>query len=173
MTPRLFIDMDGVLADFDRGFIERFQIDHRAKDFPKKEMWDKVYSVDKFFLHLPVMRDAELLMESVHHLRVGGYVSSVYILTACPSSAYEDVAAQKKAWIKEHIGGDYTVLPAYRSESKPAFIQNPGDILIDDWRLNCEAWEAAGGRAVKFEDGMQTRFDLLKMVMKGEDENEV
>lgn len=167
MRRKLFVDMDGVLADFDRGFIERFQIDHRAKDFPKKKMWDLVYSVDNFFLELPVMAGAGMLLSRV----VQAKLADAYILTACPSSAYEEVARQKKAWIKKYFG-DWMVLPAYRSESKPAYIQNPGDILIDDWRLNCEAWEAAGGSAVKFENAEQAVEDLHKVLFGGES-NEV
>lgn len=160
---RLYVDMDGVLADFDRGFMERFNVDHRGKDFPKKEMWDLVYSVPQFFLDLPAMPRALELMETIAQLRRDRLVGEVCILTACPSSAYLDVAEQKKKWIRQHIG-NYTVLPAYRSESKPAYIQNPGDILIDDWRLNCEAWEAAGGVAVKYENAAQAIADLRKVL---------
>lgn len=164
---RLFIDMDGVLADFDRGFMERFAVDHRAKDFPKKVMWDHVYSVEQFFWELPLMEGAERLMEKAYHIRNSGLVEDVMILTACPSSAYDTVADQKKRWIRHHFGGGFMVLPAYRSESKPAYIQNVGDILVDDWRLNCEAWEAVGGKAVKYENSEQTIKDLQEVVVYG------
>lgn len=155
----VFVDMDGVLADYDRGFSERFGMGPRT--LSKKEMWEKIYSVSEFFYDLPVMRRIEDLMYVLHDMRGEGKIGNIFILTACPSSAYHEVAAQKKRWIREHIGG-HVVLPSYRSESKPAYIQNEGDILIDDWGVNCTAWEEAGGTAIKFENATQAIADLRK-----------
>lgn len=161
----VFVDMDGVLADYDRGFTERFGMSPRT--LPKKEMWKKIYSVDAFFYDLPVMREVENLMEVLHHMRNSGTIDGIFILTACPSSAYHEVALQKRRWIRYHIG-NYMVLPSYRSESKPAYIQNPGDILIDDWGVNCQEWAAAGGTAVKYENAAQAIVDLYKVLTVSE-----
>ncbi len=44
--------------------------------------------------------------------------------------------------------------------------QDLNDILVDDWSKNCEAWEAAGGAAIKYEDATQASADLLRLFIK-------
>jgi hypothetical protein len=73
---------------------------------------------------------------------------SPIILTACPKSNYAHVAGQKVAWVREHLSASVTVLPVLGGSSKPLFMHAQGDVLIDDYRRNTEAWEAAGGVAI-------------------------
>lgn len=159
---RLFIDMDGVLADFDNGFVDTFKVEHR-NGMPKKEMWDHIYGHDEFFYNLKPMAGFSDLLMAASYLYNTGKVGQLAILTACPKSHFFHVADQKKRWIQKHVSGDIIVIPSYMSENKPAYIQSKGDILVDDWRKNCEAWEEVGGVAVKFEDAHQAASDLINL----------
>jgi hypothetical protein len=88
------------------------------------------------------------------------------ILTAAPDNdKHFEIARHKKAWVKQHLG-DVMVLPSYGSARKAAFIQNPGDILIDDWKKNIEAWEAEGGVGIKHigEDFVSTRATVSRVL---------
>jgi 5'-nucleotidase len=143
----IFLDMDGVLADFDGGFQKKFGVHPDYYRENKKGMWDLIHSDEEFFTTLPQVAGAVSFYEEVRF----GYQLPIAILTACPHSAYEDVARQKKLWIRNNLRYPPMVLPTYGSETKTHFMQDEGDILIDDWGKNCKAWEDAGGRAIKFE----------------------
>ena len=152
---RIFLDMDGVLADFDGFFESTFGI--ATKDVTKKEMWKAIHGHDEFFYNLPKMPGADdLYMEACANSEAGWPI----ILTSAGSSNFMHVAEQKKRWIKKHISEYVTVIAVREGADKAAMVQNKGDILVDDWRKNCEAWEAVGGLAVKYENATQAIADL-------------
>ena|SRR5688500_3079300 len=145
----IFVDQDGPLADFNTGFQQRFGIDPLTFPAGDKRMWKLVYSVEDFFLSLPVVKGAKEFLDFLHW----DYGQEDFaVLTACPASSYFDVARQKKQWITTHFPGYFDmVLPSYGSASKPAYIQRPGDVLIDDWDKNIKAWEEHGGKGILFD----------------------
>ncbi|MCD9096147.1 5' nucleotidase, NT5C type [Luteimonas fraxinea] len=148
----LYIDLDGVMADFDGAFPAIFGLDHRS--LADEEMWTRINGHASFFRDLPPMQGAIEFFRSVEHLRP-------VILTACPKSNYAHVAAQNRAWVREHLSQTCLVLPVLGGRNKALFMRQPGDILIDDWAKNCEAWSEAGGFAIKHEgDWIDTRAVL-------------
>lgn len=148
----LYVDLDGVMADFDGAFPSVFGLDHRS--LADEEMWGHINSHVSFFRDLPPMAGAIDFFRSIEHL-------NPVILTACPKSNYAHVAAQKRAWVREHLSQTCLVLPVMGGRHKPLFMHQPGDILIDDWGKNCEAWTEAGGVAIKHEgDWADTRVAL-------------
>ena len=151
----LFLDMDGVLADYDKHFPLMFGVSHVG--MPKKEMWSYVKSEPEFFLTIPPFPGMWEFYFSIEHL-------SPVILTACPASQYAEVARQKRQWIREALGEHVPVLPVCGSDSKPLFMHKPGDILIDDWGKNCRQWEEAGGIAIKHENFDQTIAELFEVL---------
>ena len=155
---RLYLDMDGVLADFDSHFPACFNCDHY--DMPKKEMWRHIYGKEDFFSTIPPFLGArEFVIETI---KIAGHMPP--ILTACPSSNYHHVAKQKRLWVRNMISPLVEVLPVNGSESKPLFMHAEGDVLIDDWGKNCEAWEAAGGVAIKHEHNYGETLEKLRSI---------
>lgn len=148
----LYIDMDGVLADFDGSFPAVFGIDHRS--LADDDMWLHINGHPSFFRDLPPMAGALDFFRSVEHLQP-------VILTACPKSNYAHVAAQKRAWVREHLSATCLVLPVLGGRHKPLFMHQPGDILIDDFGRNCDAWTEAGGVAIKHEGDWQATTAAL------------
>ena len=157
---RIFVDLDGVMSDFDGFFLQEFGVE--TKDVTKKEMWRLIHEYDRFFLKMPVMAGAYQLYEALP------YDTEIAILTSAGTSNYAAVAEQKKAWVKEYIDKDMLVICVKDGLDKASMVQNKGDILIDDWRLNCEAWEAAGGVAVKYENATQAIHDLRELFKQKE-----
>lgn len=155
---RIFLDMDGVLADFDGFFLSSFGI--ATKDVTKKEMWKAIHGHDEFFYNLPMMEGAKELLHTARLMRFEGQVQELAVLTSAGSSNFMHVAQQKRRWIHGHMGHDLMVIAVREGADKAAMVQHKGDILVDDWRKNCEAWEAVGGLAVKYENATQAIADL-------------
>ena len=148
----LYVDLDGVMADFDGAFPAVFGLDHRS--LADEEMWGHINSHASFFRDLPPMLGAIDFFRSIEHLEP-------VILTACPKSNYAHVARQKRAWVRAHLSQTCLVLPVLGGRHKPLFMHQTGDILIDDWGKNCVAWTEAGGVAIKHEgDWDRTRAAL-------------
>lgn len=144
--PKVYLDLDGVMADFDAGFVRLFgRIPHH--DMTDAE-WAIVHADGDFFETLPLCQGAMGLFNSLP--------ADLSVLTACPRSNYQDVARQKRNWVRKHLGQHVTVLPVLGSHNKPLFMHSPGDILIDDYGKNCREWQAAGGIAIKHEGVLST-----------------
>lgn len=142
---RLYLDLDGVMADFDAHFPALFGVDHR--DLLDAAMWKQITSHGSFFRTMPVCAGALDFFAAIRHLQP-------IILTACPKSDYANVARQKREWVREHLGTDVMVLPSAGGTAKPMFMHEPGDILIDDFERNCKAWIDHGGVSI-----LHTSFD--------------
>ena len=138
---RVYLDLDGVLANFDAGYRALFgwTPNHDLTD----EQWETIHAQEDFFFNLPLYEGAVKLFLNLPR--------AVNILTACPKSHYGSVARQKRRWVQKHFGDYVTVLPVMGSHNKPLFMHAPGDLLIDDYGKNCREWSAAGGIAIKHE----------------------
>lgn len=149
---RLYLDLDGVMADFDANFPAIFGLDHRS--MADDAMWAKINSHPDFFRNMPVCKGALEFYGQIRHYEP-------IILTACPKSNYAHAANQKRGWVREHLGLDVTVMPVMGGRNKPLFMHSPGDILIDDFERNCNAWNDAGGVGILHQDFTKTKAALL------------
>lgn len=149
----LYLDLDGVMADFDRAFPELFGLDHR--ELADDAMWERINSHPSFFLDLPPCPGALDFFREVEHRQPT-------ILTACPKTNYAHVAVQKRAWVRQHLSRTCLVLPVLGGKHKPLFMHQPGDVLIDDYSRNTAAWEAAGGIAILHRSWDETRAALAR-----------
>jgi 5'(3')-deoxyribonucleotidase len=145
-APRLYLDLDGVMADFDAHFPAMFGVDH--KSMLDDDMWSQINSHPSYFRDMPVCPGALNFFKSIEAL-------NPIVLTACPRTNYAHAAQQKREWVREHLGRHVHVLPVIGGTSKPLFMHAAGDILIDDFERNTTAWAKAGGVAIlhrNFED---------------------
>lgn len=150
---RLYLDLDGVMADFDAYFPQLFGVDHR--DQADETMWAMINSHPAFFRTMPLCPGAKEFFDSVEYLTPS-------ILTACPKSDYANVASQKRGWVREHLSARVTVLPVQGGRAKPLFMHQPGDVLVDDFERNCEAWEAAGGIAIHHTGDLDASYKRIR-----------
>jgi hypothetical protein len=136
--PRLFLDADGVLADFDEG--ARRLLGMYPRDYERKHgrgsFWKRLSQAKNFYGSLPEMPDARVLFEGVEHLKPT-------ILTGLPLGKW--AAPQKEEWAAAHFPG----VPIITTMAREKHLHmQPGDVLVDD-RLNHRAlWEGAGGTFV-------------------------
>jgi hypothetical protein len=132
---QLYLDCDGVLADFERGAIELLGMPPR--DFEKRHgigaFWREVARHPDFYGTLPLMPDAMDLFAAVRHLMP-------VILTGLPRGSW--AAPQKVRWAAEHFPG--TQILTVMAVDKRNHAQQ-GDILVDDQLKHAHLWQAAGG----------------------------
>ena len=133
--PRLFLDLDGVLADFDRG-VEAVT-GRRPGALRVPEMWRALSRVPAFFETLHWMEDAERLWRfCAPHAPT--------ILTGLPLGVW--APEQKRRWVARMLGAHVPVITCM-SRDKPRHA-GPGDVLVDDRADARAGWEAAGGTFV-------------------------
>jgi 5'(3')-deoxyribonucleotidase len=132
--PRLFLDADGVLADFDRGACELLGMKPKAfiAAHGRREFWRRLQKAPDFFGSLPEMPDARLLFDGVKHLRPT-------ILTGLPVGRW--AAPQKVAWAATHFPGVPVITCLAQDKHNH---MEPGDVLVDDREKHRAAYEAAG-----------------------------
>jgi hypothetical protein len=138
-TRKLFLDCDGVLADFASYAFEIFGLpprDAEAKHGTKR-FWQDPSGHPDFFNRLPLMPDARALYEAVKHLHPT-------ILTGMPPLG-DWAEPQKKAWAARHFPG--TPVICCPSKDKCLHLQ-PGDVLVDDYLKYRQLWIDAGGTFV-------------------------
>jgi 5'(3')-deoxyribonucleotidase len=140
LTNIIYIDMDGVLADFNK-----FIIEHTGRPFDyyspdgDPEMWDFLESSDHLFLKLDTTPYAYDLIAAAYSI-----TDNVQILTALPTNISMPTAMQDKIdWVEMHFGPDIKVNFGPEAGDKWTHAA-PGDILIDDREDNIEDWISKG-----------------------------
>jgi 5'(3')-deoxyribonucleotidase len=139
----LYIDMDGVVADF-VGFARlHLNLAEDVKDSWNKEQWHSLRAVPNLYRNLKKMPQADLIIDLARKFRDDlGW--PVYMLTAVPKgNDVPDAFHDKILWIQEHYP-DMRVRFGPYGHTKHEHCQ-PGDILVDDRTSNCEQWHLAGG----------------------------
>lgn len=151
---RLYIDLDGVMADFDKYFLDEFGIQSSKLDDPT--LWKWINNHGNFFRNLPLCEGAIDFFNIVRPF-------NPTILTACPKTNYAVAAVQKRQWVYEHLSKDLTVIPMLGGKNKCLFMHSPGDVLIDDFEKNCIPWQEHGGIAIHHKNFKETIAQLSSM----------
>ena len=134
VEPALFLDADGVLADFDAG--ARALLGMSVTVFEarrgRREFWRRIAAAPDFYGSLPQMPDARILFDGVRHLKPT-------ILTGLPLGKW--AAPQKVRWAAEHFPGVPIITCMARDKHKH---MKPGDVLVDDRENHRATYEAEG-----------------------------
>ena len=163
--PIVYLDMDGVLADFFGGVEKMYGVDHwkqltsdKTKDL-KKEVIDRITGTD-FFATLPKFESADALINMVQKF-TGGKFS---INTSPLRGDNENSGKYKKVWISNNIEKPDEIVVTGRKETyaKDKASGTP-NILIDDRPVNIQRWQDAGGYGILY----QANRDSLDKVKKG------
>ena len=133
--PRLFLDADGVLADFDEGArqllgmpVKAFEARHGRGAF-----WKRLANAKNFYGSLPKMADADELFEAVKHL-------NPIILTGLPRGNW--AADQKVRWAAKYFPGTKIITTMARDKRNHA---KEHDVLVDDQIRHAHLWQEMGG----------------------------
>jgi hypothetical protein len=142
MKRQLFLDCDGVLADFDHGATAILGMPPKA--FEKRHglgrFWAKLASAPDFYFSLPLLPGANELFEAVKHL-------DPIILTGLPQGNW--AADQKVRWAAQHFPGTRIITTMARNKRNHG---KPGDVLVDDMLKHAALWEEMGGVFIQHKD---------------------
>jgi 5'(3')-deoxyribonucleotidase len=151
MSRQLYLDCDGVLADFDKGAQAILGMPPRA--FEKRHglgrFWAKLASAPDFYFSLPLMPDAMELYEAVKHL-------NPVILTGLPRGNW--AADQKVRWAAQHFPGVRIITTMARDKRNHA---KEGDVLVDDQVRHKDLWEEIGGIFIQHKNARES-IEALK-----------
>ena len=150
----LYVDMDGVLTDFHKRFMEYSTL--------TPEEYQEQYDLDRFWkliekggvgywVGMDWMSDGKTLWNFVKHL-------NPTILSA--PSQKEESKIGKHLWIRKHIPGTKTIL-TFSSMKQNHSGENR--ILIDDRKKNIDQWESKGGIGILHTDAASTIAKLKEL----------
>jgi len=146
---QLFVDLDGVLVDFESG-VERITGKHPSQLAPRT-MWPQLARTPGFYERLEWTEDGHLLWDSVKDL-------DPTILTGLPLGRWAE--PQKRAWCARELGPEVPVITcmsrnkAVRAREATSDAETP--VLVDDRDWLRESWEEMGGVFVHHTDALSS-----------------
>ena len=151
--PTIFLDMDGVQADFFGEWCKRDGVDHWKSIENREEEITKLRNsseeeVYRFFRDLEPLQGG---MKLVAWLKQNGIPFT--ILSAPLTSDFREASIQGKLeWLDQHNPGASGNAIFDKEKQNYAVTNGRPNILIDDYGFNTKNWEDAGGIAIKYED---------------------
>lgn len=150
MRKQIYLDCDGVLADFDRGAERILGMPPRAFEtrHDRGVFWKRLARAPDFFDSLEPMPDARELYEAVRH-------RNPIILTGLPLGNWAE--PQKRRWAERHFPGVEVITTRAALKREHC---HPGDVLVDDRDTYRYLWEEAGGVFVHHTDARSSIEEL-------------
>lgn len=163
MIEKIYLDMDGVIANFDQRWFALHGVSPKdsreRKEFSPR--WDQ-FIEDGNFATLQKFSGADLLVQFVRSTGI-----PIEILSSSGGPKYhENVTAQKTAWLTMY-GYDFPVNIVPGSRLKRDYA-TPNRILIDDTDYVLKGFTDAGGIGILHKDAEVT-IELLKSILELED----
>jgi len=159
---KIYVDMDGVVADFDQRFKDLSGISPREfeEKYGKNAFWDFIDEGEnklKFWVGIPQMSDAKQLID---------YVSKYdYEMLTAPSLKKQSLMG-KGLWVKNQTNkGLFPSKPKvnYKSAKNKKDFAAPNHILIDDREDTINSWNTAGGIGILHTSAANTISQLKKL----------
>ena len=132
MKGQLFLDLDGVLADFDRHVEELFG--RPPEQMKLGELWARAARTPGFFETMSMTADGPELWAYCRPF-------APTILTGLPRGTW--AGPQKERWVAQHLGPEVPVITCMARDK--CLHARAGDVLVDDRTRFAHCWEAKGG----------------------------
>lgn len=157
--PEIYLDMDGVLVNFEYG-AEKATGKTLSNNILDAADWKTIGSDANFWKNLPAMHDAMILWDFVKNFEP-------HILSAYPPEDKENAIRGKRYWIVKHLHYPLKDVHLVERKEKQQFAMNPKtgepNILIDDYQKNIDEWRKAGGIPIHHVGARSTIMKLREM----------
>ena len=158
---KIYLDLDGVIADFSKRYKELYRIAPEEAD--KKKQFGKFFNdfiKTGQFATLDMMPDAKQLLS---YLNSTGVPVEILSSTARQES-YNEISRQKQMWLDKHkINYPANFVPGKSLKYKFA---DPESIIIDDTQSVIGDWIKAGGIGIHHTDALTT-ITMLRTLLAG------
>ena len=161
----IYLDMDGVLADFDRGVRELCGMEPQSQNGKRSAklddlMWEAIRKAGHFYDRLELMPGAKEMFGRIY----GKYGDRCEILTGVPKPerGIDTAGEDKIAWMKRELSDTVRVNIVLRKQ-KLDFCKGPESVLIDDMEKTILEWREAGGTGILHVSPEETLKELEKL----------
>lgn len=151
--PHLYLDMDGVQADFFGAWADKHNVSH-WKAIVNKENEIEILAnstpenVYSFFRNLRLLKGGKQIIQWIQKHNI-----PYTVLSAPLRGPYADVSKQaKKDWLDDYHPGSSSTAIFTSHKQKYAVSNGVANVLIDDFGPYIEKWTNAGGIPIKHED---------------------
>ena len=146
-TTEIFVDMDGVLADFFTEWKKLIGQDWRDITDIKPAL-QKIRDTENFWLDLPMTPNAKNLLNLIKD------VKGEYNILSSPLPDDPNSEPHKREWIENHLNFFPPKRVIITHDKARYATQRDGtpNILIDDYGINIQKWQSAGGVGFKYKD---------------------
>lgn len=160
--PHLYLDMDGVQADFftawARWHNKKFGQSHveRYKDIGSKPQREQSISelsaegpefIERFFANLPALPGGQKLVAWLKANRI-----PFTVLSAPLRGMNAPSIAGKKTWLDAHNPGTSSSAIFTGDKARLAQAGGRANVLVDDYKKYVQAWQDAGGISILYRD---------------------
>ena len=152
----IYVDLDGVLTDFDKQ-LDLFTGIKDGRQYEKQKGTEAFWAAIakgglKYWSDMPWMSDGKTLWQYIKHKKVK-------ILSA-PAKTISESSQGKRIWVKKNLGNVELVLRA--ADKKQEFAKKNA-ILIDDYDKNIQQWKSSGGIGILHKSASDTIKKLKEL----------
>ena len=162
-NSKIYLDMDGVLADFFAEYAKMANV-KSYRDIPPAKadpLLDSMIGTD-FFARLPKFPTTDQLVK----LAVS-YAGNYHICSSPLRGDFVNSAYWKKIWLRAKLTPQPTTVEITSNKPQHAVSNGVPNILIDDKGSNIRGWREAGGIGIKYqadEDSLEVVKQALELI---------
>lgn len=162
---KIYFDMDGVLADFNKGVKElcKMEPENQATKSASydDEMWSRIKAIPHYYDRLELMPGAKEMVSFAENIEG----ATVEILSGIPKPKRGIITAgeDKISWIHRLFDESIKVNIVYREEKKN-YVTGKDCILIDDLEKNIKEWNESGGTGILYTSSEEVIETLKKLI---------
>ena len=151
--PHVYLDMDGVQADFDgevtkRLGMSRDEAKHKTEEEIEQLAHGHPEEVYNFFANLEQLSGGKKITDWLRQNKIPYTILSAPLRGPYTQSSIDG----KRSWLKKHTPWAVSDAIFTHDKHKYAVTNGVSNILIDDYGVKIKAWHEAGGIAIKHED---------------------
>jgi hypothetical protein len=156
MNYTIYSDMDGVLSDFDKRFME-FSDGIPPGQYEQRRGREEFWKLIDDTVGVPFWAGMDWMSDGKEYWN---YIEKYNPIILSAPSKKEESKYGKRIWKKRNMPNNKMILvPAWKKKE----YANPTSILIDDRADNINQWEAAGGIGILHTDATSTIAKLKKL----------
>ena len=147
-NSEIYVDMDGVLADFFGEWAKLMGVSSWRQIQNIDAALDKVREQPDFWSNLPMTSNAKTLLNAIKKFK------GKYNILSAPLPNDPKSEPGKQEWIKKNLAS-FPPQKVILDHNKAKYAKQPDgtpNALIDDYGENIKKWEAAGGVGIKHTD---------------------